>query len=32
MENKVINIWTDGGARGNNVSVWAYVGYIGDDA
>lgn len=32
MENKVINIWTDGGARGNNVSGWAYVGYIGDDS
>lgn len=32
MENKVINIWTDGGARGNNVSGWAYVGYIEDDS
>lgn len=30
MEN-IINIWTDGGARGNGVSGWAYVGYIGDD-
>ena len=31
MENNVINLWTDGGARGNNISGWAYVGYIGDD-
>lgn len=32
MENKVINVWTDGGARpSTNVSGWAYVGYIGDE-
>lgn len=30
---KVINLWTDGGARSStNVSGWAYVGYIGDDS
>lgn len=26
--NRVINLWTDGGARGNGVSGWAYVGYV----
>ena len=32
MENKVINLWTDGGARSSTgISGWAYVGYIGDD-
>ena len=32
MENNVINLWTDGGARSStNISGWAYVGYIGDD-
>ena len=31
--NKVINVWTDGGARSStNISGWAYVGYIGDDS
>lgn len=31
--NKVINLWTDGGARSStNVSGWAYVGYVGDDS
>lgn len=23
-----INVWTDGGARGNGVSGWAYAGYV----
>ena len=33
MENKVINLWTDGGARSStNISGWAYVGHIGDDS
>lgn len=32
MENKVINVWTDGGARSStNVSGWAYVGYVDND-